>query len=147
MQACAENSDSTLSSTSIQSGIPPRCQIRGGAKPLVIFAFAIVGAEILGLSFIGSKTWGAMYFAPPDPGSMYIDVQAGQFASYFRYPGAITRWKFATWWNGKMGIFGTGGLRFLARSRRPGINACYLPARFALGLRAVFRTTPGLPSS
>jgi cytochrome c oxidase subunit II len=68
------------------SSIKPS-QIRGGAKPLVIFAFAIVGAEVLALSFVGSKAWGAVYFAPPDPGSMQIDVQAGQFAYYFRYPG------------------------------------------------------------
>lgn len=62
-------------------------QIRGGAKPLIIFAFALVGTEVLALSFVGSKAWGAVYFAPPDPGSMQIDVQAGQFAYYFRYPG------------------------------------------------------------
>ena len=62
-------------------------QIPGGAKPLVIFAFVIVGAEILALSFVGSKAWGAVYFERPDPGSMQIDVQAGQFAYYFRYPG------------------------------------------------------------
>lgn len=62
-------------------------QIPGGAKPLVIFAFTIVGAEVLALSFIGSKAWGAVYFAPPDPNAIHIDVQAGQFAYYFRYPG------------------------------------------------------------
>ncbi len=106
MQACAENSDSTPNSTSIQSGIPPTCQIRGGAKPLVIFAFVIVGAEILGLSFIGSKAWGAVYFALPDPGSMQINVQAGQCAYYFRYPGAIAAMEVRyIWWSGKTGIF------------------------------------------
>lgn len=62
-------------------------QIRGGAKPLIIFAFLLVGTEVLALSFVGSKAWGAVYFTPPDPGSMQIDVQAGQFAYYFRYPG------------------------------------------------------------
>src|SRR5271166_1245490 len=62
-------------------------QIPWGAKPLVIFAFAIVGAEVLALSFIGSKAWGAVYFEAPDPASMRVDVQAGQFAYYFRYTG------------------------------------------------------------
>lgn len=62
-------------------------QIPGGAKPLIILAFAIVGTEILALSFIGSKAWGAVYFEAPDPHSVHIDVQAGQFAYYFRYPG------------------------------------------------------------
>ena len=59
----------------------------GGAKPLVIFAFVVVGIEILVLSFVGSKAWGAVYFTPPDPNSVRVDVQAGQFAFYFRYPG------------------------------------------------------------
>ena len=62
-------------------------QIPGGAKPLVIFAFVLVGTEVLALSAIGSKAWGAVYFEAPDPSSMRIDVQAGQFAYYFRYPG------------------------------------------------------------
>jgi cytochrome c oxidase subunit II len=59
----------------------------GGAKPLIIFAFVVVGIEILVLSFVGSKAWGAVYFTPPDPDSLRVDVQAGQFAYYFRYPG------------------------------------------------------------
>jgi len=62
-------------------------QIPGGAKPLVLFAFILVGVEVLALSAIGSKAWGAVYFEHPDPTSMQIDVQAGQFAYYFRYPG------------------------------------------------------------
>ena len=59
----------------------------GGAKPLIIFAFVVVGIEILVLSFVGSKAWGSVYFTPPDPDSVRVDVQAGQFAFYFRYPG------------------------------------------------------------
>ena len=62
-------------------------QIPGGAKPLVLFAFILVGTEVLALSSIGSKAWGAVYFEPPDASAMHIDVQAGQFAYYFRYPG------------------------------------------------------------
>jgi len=60
----------------------------GGAKPLIIFACVVVGIEILVLSFVGSKAWGSVYFTPPDPNSVRIDVQAGQFAFYFRYPGS-----------------------------------------------------------
>jgi len=60
----------------------------GGAKPLIIFAFVVVGIEILVLSFVGSKAWGSVYFTPPDPNSVRVDVQAGQFAFYFRYPGS-----------------------------------------------------------
>jgi cytochrome c oxidase subunit II len=59
----------------------------GGAKPLIIFACVVVGIEILVLSFVGSKAWGSVYFAPPDLDSLRVDVQAGQFAFYFRYPG------------------------------------------------------------
>ncbi|MFZ0200182.1 MAG: hypothetical protein WB523_14405 [Candidatus Sulfotelmatobacter sp.] len=59
----------------------------GGAKPLIVFACVVVGVEILVLSFVGSKAWGSVYFTPPDPNSLRVDVQAGQFAFYFRYPG------------------------------------------------------------
>jgi len=62
-------------------------QIPGGAKPLIIFAFVLVGTEVVALSSIGAKAWGAVYFEAPDPASLKIDVQAGQFAYYFRYPG------------------------------------------------------------
>lgn len=60
----------------------------GGATPMVLLAIVLVGAEILTLSFVGSKVWAGIYLAPPDPNSLQIDVQAGQFAFYFRYPGA-----------------------------------------------------------
>src|ERR1700723_1412492 len=59
----------------------------GGATPLVAFAIILVGLEILTLTFVGSKAWGAIYIAPPDPNSLKIDVQAEQFAFYFRYAG------------------------------------------------------------
>jgi len=59
----------------------------GGPKPMVIAAIAVVGLEILALSFVGTRVWAAMYLAPPSANSMRIDVQAGQFAFYFRYPG------------------------------------------------------------
>ena len=59
----------------------------GGAKPLIWAAVVLIGIEILTLSFIGSKAWGAVYFSPVDPSALPIDVQAEQFAFYFRYPG------------------------------------------------------------
>lgn len=60
----------------------------GGPTPMVVSAIVLVGVEILALSFVGSKVWAGIYLSPPDPKAMTIDVQAGQFAFYFRYPGA-----------------------------------------------------------
>ena len=59
----------------------------GGAKPLIWAAIIVVGLEVLTLSLVGSKAWGAVYFTAPDPNSLHIDVQAEQFAFYFRYAG------------------------------------------------------------
>lgn len=59
----------------------------GGATPLVVAAIVLVGIEILTLSFVGSKVWASIYFTPPDPNSLTVDVQAEQFAFYFRYAG------------------------------------------------------------
>ncbi len=59
----------------------------GGAKPLIWAAIVLIGIEILTLSFIGSKAWGAVYFSPVEPGALPVDVQAEQFAFYFRYAG------------------------------------------------------------
>ena len=60
----------------------------GGAKGLVIAAVLLVGAEVLALGIFGSKVWAAAYLSPPAADAMPIQVQAGQFAFYFRYPGA-----------------------------------------------------------
>jgi cytochrome c oxidase subunit 2 len=59
----------------------------GGATPMVIGAVVLVGAEILALTLVGSKIWAGIYIAPADPHSLKIDVQAEQFAYYFRYAG------------------------------------------------------------
>jgi cytochrome c oxidase subunit II len=59
----------------------------GGPVPMVILASVLVGGEILALTLVGSKVWAGIYLAPPDPGSLHIDVQAEQFAFYFRYAG------------------------------------------------------------
>jgi len=59
----------------------------GGAKALVIAAFLLVGTEVLALGAFGAKAWADIYLTPPSPNAMPIQVQAGQFAFYFRYPG------------------------------------------------------------
>jgi cytochrome c oxidase subunit 2 len=59
----------------------------GGAKGLVIAAFLLVGAEVVALGIFGVKAWADVYLTPPSPSAMPIQVQAGQFAFYFRYPG------------------------------------------------------------
>jgi len=59
----------------------------GGAKALVIAALLLVGAEVLALGVFGVKAWANVYLTPPSANAMPIQVQAGQFAFYFRYPG------------------------------------------------------------
>jgi len=59
----------------------------GGSTPLVTAAIVLVGIEILTLTFVGSKAWAAVNIAPAAADSVQIDVQAEQFAFYFRYPG------------------------------------------------------------
>jgi len=59
----------------------------GGATPMVVGATLLVGAEVLVLSLVGTKVWGGIFLSPPNPQALHIDVQAEQFAYYFRYPG------------------------------------------------------------
>jgi cytochrome c oxidase subunit II len=59
----------------------------GGAAGLVIAAFLLVGTEVLALGVYGAKAWGQAYLTPPAPDALQVQVQAGQFAFYFRYPG------------------------------------------------------------
>jgi cytochrome c oxidase subunit II len=59
----------------------------GGAKALVIAAFLLVGTEVLALGVFGAKAWADIYLTAPSANAMPIQVQAGQFAFYFRYPG------------------------------------------------------------
>jgi cytochrome c oxidase subunit 2 len=58
-----------------------------GATGLVIAAFLVVGAEVLALGVFGVKAWANVYLTAPSADAMPIQVQAGQFAFYFRYPG------------------------------------------------------------
>jgi cytochrome c oxidase subunit 2 len=59
----------------------------GGATGLVVAAFLLVGTEVIALGVLGTNAWGKVYFVPPGPEAMPVQVQAGQFAFYFRYPG------------------------------------------------------------
>ena len=59
----------------------------GGAKGLVIAALLLVGAEVLALGIFGVKAWADVYLTPPSVTALPIQVQAGQFAFSFRYPG------------------------------------------------------------
>ncbi|MGA3106202.1 MAG: hypothetical protein ABSD53_17110 [Terriglobales bacterium] len=59
----------------------------GGAKGLVIAAVLVVGIEVMALGVFGVKAWADVYLVAPAADAMPIQVQAGQFAFYFRYPG------------------------------------------------------------
>ncbi len=59
----------------------------GGAKTVVWAAFLLVGTEVLALGVFGVKAWANVYLTPPAANSVPVQVQAGQFAFYFRYPG------------------------------------------------------------
>lgn len=59
----------------------------GGATPMVVLATILVGVEILVLTLVGTRVWGGIFLSPPDPTALKVDVQAEQFAYYFRYPG------------------------------------------------------------
>ena len=59
----------------------------GGAKGIVIAAFLLVGGEVVALGIFGVKAWADVYFTPPSASAIPVQVQAGQFAFYFRYPG------------------------------------------------------------
>ena len=59
----------------------------GGAKGLVIAAVLLVGTEVLALGVFGTKAWATIYFTPPAADALPVQVQAGQFAFYFRYTG------------------------------------------------------------
>ena len=62
-------------------------RLPGGAAGLVIAAFLLVGTECLALGVFGVKAWATVYLTPPAADAIPVQVQAGQFAFYFRYPG------------------------------------------------------------
>lgn len=59
----------------------------GGARGMVVVALVVVGLEVMALGVFGTRAWGAIYFTPPSPDALQVQVQAEQFAYYFRYPG------------------------------------------------------------
>ncbi len=59
----------------------------GGAMAMVLAAFLLVGTEVLALGAFGARAWAKIYLTPPPANAMPVQVQAGQFAFYFRYPG------------------------------------------------------------
>jgi cytochrome c oxidase subunit 2 len=59
----------------------------GGPMPLVGMATVIVGLEVMALLLVGTKVWSQIFLAPAAANALHIDVQAGQFAFYFRYAG------------------------------------------------------------
>src|SRR5271169_6260450 len=59
----------------------------GGAAGLVAAAIILVGVEVFALGIFGVKAWANLYFTQPGADAMPVQVQAGQFAFYFRYPG------------------------------------------------------------
>lgn len=67
-------------------GDKPR-KFPGGATGLVVGAIVLVGVEVFALGIFGIKAWGNIYFTQPAADAMPVQVQAGQFAFYFRYPG------------------------------------------------------------
>ena len=59
----------------------------GGATTMVLGAVLLVGTEVLALGIFGTKAWASLYFTAPAPNALPVQVQAGQFAFYFRYSG------------------------------------------------------------
>ncbi len=60
----------------------------GGATVMVVAAFLLVGMELLGFGMVGQKAWANVYLTAPKADALQVQAQAGQFAYYFRYPGA-----------------------------------------------------------
>lgn len=59
----------------------------GGARLMVVVAVIVVGFELLTLGVQGKRAWAAQYFQVPAADALTVQVQAGQFAYFFRYPG------------------------------------------------------------
>ncbi len=59
----------------------------GGAPAMVIAGFILVGTEVLALGAFGAKAWANVFLSPASANALAMQVQGGQFAFYFRYPG------------------------------------------------------------
>ncbi|HEY1800661.1 MAG TPA: hypothetical protein VGG46_06970 [Terriglobales bacterium] len=59
----------------------------GGAAGLITAAIVLVGTEVVALGLLGQQSWASMFLYPASPDALIVQVQAEQFAYYFRYPG------------------------------------------------------------
>src|SRR6185437_5177248 len=59
----------------------------GGASGLITAAILLVGTEVIALGVFGQRSWASMFLSPASPDALTVQVQAEQFAYYFRYPG------------------------------------------------------------
>lgn len=59
----------------------------GGVTPMVVGAVALVTVEVAVLSLVGTKVWANIFLTPAPANAIKVDVQAEQFAFYFRYAG------------------------------------------------------------
>ena len=59
----------------------------GDALTILGVILLLVGTEVLALGVFGAKAWASVYFTPPAANALPVQVQAGQFAFYFRYAG------------------------------------------------------------
>jgi cytochrome c oxidase subunit II len=59
----------------------------GGAAGLITAAILLVGTEVVALGIFGQRSWTSMFLSPASPDALTVQVQAEQFAYYFRYPG------------------------------------------------------------
>jgi cytochrome c oxidase subunit 2 len=59
----------------------------GGAAGLVTAAIILVGTEVVALGVFGQRSWAGMFLSPASADALTVQVQAEQFAYYFRYPG------------------------------------------------------------
>src|SRR5690242_11031135 len=59
----------------------------GGVVSLVVAAVSIVSIEVIALGLFGQESWASLYLSPASPNAISVQVQAEQFAYYFRYPG------------------------------------------------------------
>jgi cytochrome c oxidase subunit II len=64
-----------------------RAHFSRGSAPMEILWTCVTLAAFLGLGILGNRVWGAIQFAPTEPGAIEIEGTASQFVYVFRYPG------------------------------------------------------------
>ena len=71
----------------MQQGYRYECVAPVGQNFDAEFKPELTPQAMLALGVFGVKAWANVYLTPPSADAMPIQVQAGQFAFYFRYPG------------------------------------------------------------